>query len=131
MRQKYGNKLDWIFLKVLTNNSFASLSNLSINIGRKNGVTPIELISLLNRVIKSNEIEIGAIDIRESYTIFEIDSQAEKDLIKKVLKVDYNGIDLVIKESKEKVERKFQREKKSPFYWSNSRYRNRWQTWWF
>ena len=95
--------------------SRTNLSNLSINIGRKNGVTPIELISLLNRVIKSNEIEIGAIDIRESYTIFEIDSQAEKDLIKKVLKVDYNGIDLVIKESKEKVERKFQREKKNKY----------------
>ena len=60
-------------------------------------------------------MEIGAIDIRESYTIFEIDSQAEKDLIKKVLKVDYNGIDLVIKESKEKVERKFQREKKNKY----------------
>ncbi|MBT5857076.1 MAG: ATP-dependent RNA helicase, partial [Flavobacteriaceae bacterium] len=95
--------------------SRTNLSNLSINIGRKNGVTPIELISLVNRVIKSNEMEIGAIDIRESYTIFEIDSQAEKDLIKKVLKVDYNGIDLVIKESKEKVERKFQREKKNKY----------------
>ena len=99
--------------------SRTNLSNLSINIGRKNGVTPIELISLLNRVIKSNEIEIGAIDIRESYTIFEIDSQAEKDLIKKVLKVDYNGIDLVIKESKEKVERKFQREKKNKYSFKN------------
>ena len=52
-------------------------------------------------------------------TIFEIDNQAEKDLIKKVLKVDYNGIDLVIKESKEKVERKFQREKKNKYSFKN------------
>ncbi len=86
-------------------------SNLSINIGRKNGVTPIELISLVNRVVKSNEMEIGAIDIRESYTIFEIDSQVEKDLMKKISKVDFDGVDLIIKESKEKAERKFQRDK--------------------
>ena len=86
-------------------------SNLSINIGRKNGVTPIELISLVNRVVKSNEMEIGAIDIRESYTIFEIDNQVEKDLMKKISKVDFDGVDLIIKESKEKAERKFQRDK--------------------
>ena len=86
-------------------------SNLSINIGRKNGVTPIELISLVNRVVKSNEMEIGAIDIRESYTIFEIDSQVEKDLMKNTSKVDFDGVDLIIKESKEKAERKFQRDK--------------------
>ena len=30
----------------------------------KQGVTPIELISLVNRITKSNEIEIGSIDIR-------------------------------------------------------------------
>ena len=58
-------------------------------------------------------MEIGAIDIRESYTIFEIDSQVEKDLIKKVSKVDFDGVDLIIKASKEKAERKFQREKKN------------------
>jgi ATP-dependent RNA helicase DeaD len=86
-------------------------SNLSINIGRKNGVTPIELISLVNRVVKSNEMEIGAIDIRESYTVFEIDSQVEKDLMKKISKVDFDGVDLIIKESKEKAERKFKRDK--------------------
>ena len=89
------------------------LSNLSINIGRTNGVTPIELISLINRIIKSNEIEIGAIDIRESYSIFEIDIKAENDLIKKGPKIDFNGVSLDIKKSKEKIERKFQRDKKN------------------
>jgi len=93
--------------------SRTDFSNLSVNIGRKNGVTPIELISLVNRIIKSNEIEIGAIDIRESYSIFEIDAKAESDLIKKGPKIDFNGVSLEIKISKEKVERKFQRDKKS------------------
>ena len=34
--------------------SRTDFSNLSVNIGRTNGVTPIELISLVNRIIKSN-----------------------------------------------------------------------------
>ncbi|MDA0757482.1 MAG: DEAD/DEAH box helicase [Bacteroidetes bacterium] len=93
--------------------SRTDFSNLSVNIGRTNGVTPIELISLVNRIIKSNEIEIGAIDIRESYSIFEIDAKAESDLIKKGPKINFNGVSLEIKISKEKVERKFQRDKKS------------------
>ena len=82
-------------------------------LGRTNGVTPIELISLINRIIKSNEIEIGAIDIRESYSVFEIDVKAENDLIKKGPKIDFNGVSLDIKKSKEKIERKFQRDKKN------------------
>jgi|TARA_B110000263_G_scaffold147106_1_gene127593 ATP-dependent RNA helicase DeaD len=93
--------------------SRTDLSNLSINIGRKNGVTPIELISLINRIIKSNEIEIGAIDIRESYSIFEINVKAENDLIKKGAKIDFNGVSLDIKKSIEKIERKFQRDKRN------------------
>ena len=100
-------------------------SNLSINIGRKNGVTPIELISLVNRVVKSNEMEIGAIDIRESYTIFEIDSQVEKDLMKKISKVDFDGVDLIIKESKEKAERKFQRDKNNKSSFNKGKKRRR------
>ena len=65
--------------------------NLSVNVGRKQGVTPIELISLVNRITKSNEIEIGSIDIRQSYTIFEIDRTITKSLIKSSSKLDYNG----------------------------------------
>ena len=101
-----------------------SFVNFSINIGRKNGVSPIELISLVNRALKSNEIEIGGIDIRESYTIFEIDGSVKNDLIKKIPKIDFNGNDLSIKETEEKVERKFSKQKKSKSYSSDRRSRN-------
>ena len=47
--------------------------NLSINKGRKHRVSPIELITLINRITKTNDVEIGSIDIRQSYTLFEID----------------------------------------------------------
>ena len=85
--------------------------NLSVNVGRKQGITPIELISLVNRITKSNEIEIGSIDIRQSYTIFEIDKSITKSLIKSSSKLDHNGVDLKVTISKEKIEKKYNREK--------------------
>ena len=101
-----------------------SFINFSINIGRKNGVSPIELISLVNRALKSNEIEIGGIDIRESYTIFEIDGSIKNDLIKKIPKIDFNGNSLSIKQTEEKVEKRFSKEKKKKKYSSGRRNRN-------
>ena len=84
---------------------------LSVNVGRKQGVTPIELISLVNRITKSNEIEIGSIDIRQSYTIFEIDKSITKSLIKSSSNLDFNGTDLKVSVSKEKIEKKYKRER--------------------
>ncbi|RCL64387.1 MAG: ATP-dependent helicase [Cryomorphaceae bacterium] len=101
-----------------------SFINFSINIGRKNGVSPIELISLINRALKSNEIEIGGIDIRESYTIFEIDGSIKNDLIKKIPKIDFNGNSLSIKQTEEKVEKRFSKEKKKKRYSSAKRNRS-------
>ena len=85
--------------------------NLSVNVGRKQGITPIELIGLVNRITKSNEIEIGSIDIRQSYTIFEIDKNITKSLIKSSSKLDHNGVDLKVTISKEKIEKKYNRDK--------------------
>ena len=92
--------------------SSRSFEILSINVGRKHGITPIELISLVNRITKSNDIEIGSIDIRQSYTVFEIDKLIIKSLIKSSSSLDYNGIGLNIKKSKEKIEKKYSRESK-------------------
>ena len=101
-----------------------SFINFSINIGRKNGVSPVELISLINRALKSNEIEIGGIDIRQSYTIFEIDGSIKNDLIKKIPKIDFNGNSLSIKQTEEKVEKRFSKEKKKKRYSSVKRNRS-------
>ena len=82
------------------------------------------MISLINRALKSNEIEIGGIDIRESYTIFEIDERVKKDLISKIPKIDFKGNNLSIKETTEEVEKKFSKQKKKKPY-SSRRNRNR------
>ena len=103
--------------------------NFSLNIGRKHGISPVELISIINRILKSNEIEIGGIDIRESYTVFEIDSKVKSDLINNFNKIDYNGVNLKLNETKEIIEKKFSKRKKkkiSPFKKKrNNRFNNK------
>ena len=81
-----------------------SFINYSINIGRKKGVAPIELISLINRVMKSNQIEIGKIDIRGDHTIFEMDQSLSADLSKGIKKINFRGNDLSIEETDDKIE---------------------------
>ena len=86
--------------------------NLSINIGRKHSVSPIELITLINRITKTNDVEIGSIDIRQSYTVFEIDKNVFKTLIDKSKDFDFNGIGLNIKKSKDKIDKQYSKEKR-------------------
>ena len=81
-----------------------SFVNYSISIGRKKGITPIELISLINRVMKSNQIEIGKIDIRGDHTIFEMDKSLSTDLSKGIKKINFRGNDLSIEETDDKIE---------------------------
>ncbi len=102
------NKVSKNNKKIFNKESFL---NFSINIGRKQGVSPIELISIINRALKSNEIKIGGIDIRESYTIFEIDSKIKSELINKIKKIDYNDINLKIIETNEEIGKKFLKRK--------------------
>ena len=87
--------------------------NLSINIGRKHSVSPIELITLINRITKTNDVEIGSIDIRQSYTLFEIDKNVFKSLIDKSKDFDFNGIGLNIKKSKDKIDKQYSKEKRA------------------
>ena len=118
--EKVTNKKESNFKQKGFNSS--SFTNLSINSGRKNGLSPIELISLINRVMKSNKIGIGSIDIRESYSIFEIESNSKNDLIKKLQKIDFNGVELSVLETNEIIQKKFKKKKKSSF--SNNRNRS-------
>ena len=87
--------------------------NLSINIGRKHSISPIELITLINRITKTNDVEIGSIDIRQSYTLFEIDKNVFKTLIDKSKDFDFNGIGLNIKKSKDKIDKQYSKEKRA------------------
>ena len=43
-----------------------------INIGKKDGVIPVNIIGMINDNTKNRDIEIGAIDIKDSFSFFEV-----------------------------------------------------------
>ena len=75
-----------------------SLTGFSINIGRKHRATPLDIISIVNRALKSNSIEIGKIELSRYQTFFEIDKDYKDDFIKNIKKIDFKGNDLILGE---------------------------------
>ena len=75
-----------------------SLTGFSINIGRKHRATPLDIISIVNRALKSNSIEIGKIELSRYQTFFEIDQDYKDDFVKNIKKIDFKGNDLILGE---------------------------------
>ena len=88
-----------------------SLTAFSINIGRKHRATPLDIISIVNRALKSNSIEIGKIELGRYQTFFEIDKEYKDDFIKNIKKIDFKGNDLVLVESSESEQKPSRRRK--------------------
>ena len=73
-----------------------SMTGFSINIGRKQRATPIDIISIINRALKSNDIEIGKIELNRYQTFFEIDKDFADELTSNIKKIDFRGNDIVL-----------------------------------
>ena len=73
-----------------------SMTGFSINIGRKHRATPIDIISIINRALKSNDIEIGKIELNRYQTFFEIDKDFADELTSNIKKIDFKGNDIVL-----------------------------------
>ena len=73
-----------------------SMTGFSINIGRKHRATPIDIISIINRALKSNDIEIGKIELNRYQTFFEIDKNFADELTSNIKKIDFRGNDIVL-----------------------------------
>ena len=73
-----------------------SMTGFSINIGRKHRATPIDIISIINRALKSNDIEIGKIELNRYQSFFEIDKDFADELTSNIKKIDFRGNDIVL-----------------------------------
>jgi len=67
-----------------------NICKLIINIGRSEKVTPQTFIRLVSKTIRSRDTEIGKIDIKKSYTTFEVDNKIKNIIISKMNKIRYN-----------------------------------------
>ena len=73
-----------------------------INLGSKNKVSAIDLISLINKHTGNNSIEIGKIEILKTFSFFELDKSYEKQLLEAFKDVKRDGIKVKIEVSKSK-----------------------------
>ena len=73
-----------------------SMTGFSINIGRKHRASPIDIISIINRALKSNDIEIGKIELNRYQSFFEIDKDFADELTSNIKKIDFRGNDIVL-----------------------------------
>lgn len=75
----------------------AVYSTFMLNVGREDGLTPKDLMSLINKYSRHRGIGVGGIRIFDTDTKFEIDEESASDFAIDFSKVLFNGIPLEIK----------------------------------
>ncbi len=68
-----------------------NFTRLFLNVGKKEKLTPLRLIGIINNTLDSNNVEIGQIEILKSFSFFEIDSKAAGRLLTGIKQQTYEG----------------------------------------
>ncbi|NOZ35378.1 MAG: DEAD/DEAH box helicase [Chlorobi bacterium] len=77
-------------------------SRFFINLGSKKKVSPVKLIGLINDQTQMRDINIGKIDILDSFSFFEVESKYEEEILKAFTDCKYKGMNVSVELSKEK-----------------------------
>ena len=72
-------------------------SAFSLNIGREDGLTPKDLMALINKHSRRRGVEVGGIRIYDTDTKFEIDEESAADFASDFSRAIFNGIPLTIR----------------------------------
>ena len=97
-----------------------------INLGTKNRLNPLKLISFINESLNSGDIEIGKIEILKTFSFFEIDSSVSLKLIKALNGTKFNRVNVKIEMSKEETTSSRSKMKKNGRQKKRSK-KNRWR----
>lgn len=106
-----------------------NFARMFINLGSIDGLSPTNLIGLINDTTSKRDIEIGKIDIKNKFSFFDADRKAVDLLVKSFKGEKSNkGFDIVVEETRPEVserrnERPFKKGKKKDF--SKDRSRNK------
>ena len=94
-----------------------NMTRFFINIGRKDSLNPAKLIGLINDQNIGNKIEIGAIDILDTFSFFEIDKNFEEKTLEAFAsnQPDFEGRTVNIEITKKERSGGERRDGKKPF----------------
>ena len=73
-----------------------NFTRLFLNVGKKENLTPLRLIGIINNALDSGNIEIGKIEILKNFSFFEIDSKAADKLASAIQTQSFEGRDLSV-----------------------------------
>lgn len=86
-------------------------SRFFINLGSKKKLSPAKLIGLINDQTQMRDINIGKIDILDSFSFFEVENKYEEAILNGFAGCKYKGMNISVELSKEKKSSSGQRSK--------------------
>ncbi|MCF8338577.1 MAG: DbpA RNA binding domain-containing protein, partial [Bacteroidales bacterium] len=68
-----------------------SFARLFLNMGKKDGIAPKQIISMVNENTKDRDINIGSIDVLDSFSFFEVGEKHKTKVLNAFQKSEFNG----------------------------------------
>ncbi|KXX71585.1 DEAD/DEAH box helicase [Flammeovirga sp. SJP92] len=72
-------------------NAESGFTRFFINLGKRDEVSPRDLIDLINKGVRGDRIDIGRIDLKQNFSFFEVAQGREDDVIKGMGTLEFNG----------------------------------------
>ncbi len=90
---------------------------LKLNFGKRNGLIPAQLIDLVNHCVKGKRVEIGRIDLRDEFSLFEVGKGDAGRVMDAMNSFEADGKNIVVKPAMEKGrhEKNYKRENKHTY----------------
>ncbi len=73
------------------NREKGSFARLFVNLGKKDGISPKNIIGIVNDYTRNRDINIGDIDIKDSFTFFEVGEKYKSRVLKSLNGKSYKG----------------------------------------
>ncbi|MBO7523099.1 MAG: DbpA RNA binding domain-containing protein, partial [Bacteroidales bacterium] len=75
-----------------------------INLGKRDGLFPEQLIGLINSNTKGKKVPLGKIDLMKSFSFFEMEADRAEEVIANLNRDKFNGREIVAEEASERPE---------------------------
>jgi ATP-dependent RNA helicase DeaD len=87
-------------------------SRFFVNVGKKDGISPKEMIGLINDKTKNRDINVGAIDIKDSFAFFEVGQIYTAEVMDSFNKAEFKGRKLRVEPAEEIQDNSFKGKKR-------------------
>ncbi len=74
----------------------SNLIRMFLNVGKKENLTPLKLIGIINNTLDNGNAEIGKIEVLRNFSFFEIEPKAAQQLLTKIKSQKFEGRELSV-----------------------------------